>query len=334
MNALERMLATQRGEARDRLACQPLLMTFAARLNGVRYRDYVLDHRNLVESYFRVLDEFGVDAVSCCSDAWREAHDCGADLIFFDDAPPACKNHLLADKSAFPGLRMPSPETGPRMADRVGAVALFAERLGGQAPIVGWIEGPMAESADLRGINELMIDTIDDLPFVLDLFDWVTEMEIAFARAQARAGAHIIGIGDAAASLISPAFYEEHVLPREKRMIDAVHEEGALARLHVCGDANHLLPGFSRLGVDQIELDYPVDFARARQVVGPAVVLMGNFDPVRVVRNARPGDVHRACQACHQAAGDRYILSAGCEIPVDTPHENVRAMVDYARHAE
>ena len=118
MTALERMQATQRGEARDRLPCQPLFMTFGARLSGVRYRDYVLDHRKLVESYLRVLDEFEIDAVSCCSDAWREAHDCGARVIFFDDAPPACKDHLLADKATFAGLRMPSPETGPRMATR------------------------------------------------------------------------------------------------------------------------------------------------------------------------------------------------------------------------
>ena len=35
----------------------------------------------------------------------------------------------------------------------------------------GWVEGPVAEGADLRGINTLMLDFLDDPDFVRDLFD-------------------------------------------------------------------------------------------------------------------------------------------------------------------
>jgi len=334
VNAYERTVATLRGEARDHLACQPIVMTFAARNASVPYREYVTDYRALVAAQTRVAEEFGVDVLSCCSDAWREASDCGADVIFFDDDPPACKDHLLADKSRFASLRMPSADTGPRMADRVSAVALFSERLKGEIPVMGWIEGPVAEAADLRGVNELMVDTIDDLAFVRDLFEWVTEMEIAFARVQIAAGADIIGLGDAAASLVSPGFYHEHVLRFEKRMVDAIHAAGAFARLHVCGNTNHLLQGFGKLGADMVELDYPVDFSVARAQVGPEPVLLGNFDPVSVVRDGSSEGVTGACRECHTAAGERYIVAAGCEVPPDSPHENVRAMAEYARTAE
>jgi uroporphyrinogen-III decarboxylase len=33
---------------------------------------------------------------------------------------------------------------------------------------------------------------------------------------------------------------------------------------------------------------------------------------------------------CHRQAGARYIVGAGCEIPRDTPLENVRALTAYA----
>ena len=70
------------------------------------------------------------------------------------------------------------------MHDRVRAAELFREKVGGELLIEGWIEGPCAESADLRGINRLMLDFYDDPAFVRDLFDFVLEMELWFARAQ------------------------------------------------------------------------------------------------------------------------------------------------------
>ena len=84
------------------------------------------------------------------------------------------------------------------MTDRVSAAALFRDRLQGRRLIEGWIEGPMAEAADLRGINTLMLDFYDDPQFVRDLFDFVLELELRFAKAQVDAGAESIGIGDAA----------------------------------------------------------------------------------------------------------------------------------------
>jgi uroporphyrinogen-III decarboxylase len=61
-------------------------------------------------------------------------------------------------------------------------------------------------------------------------------------------------------------------------------------------------------------------------------VLLGNINPVAVLRNGTPENVAQEIAACHRAAGERFIVGAGCEIPRDTPLENVRALCDYARH--
>lgn len=333
MNAYGRTSALLSGEQPDHLPCQPIFMTFAARIAGVPYSRYVMDYRSLVYAQIRLAAEFDIDVVSCCSDAWREASDCGAELVVFDDAPPACRTHLLAEKSRLLSLTAPSPTDGPRMSDRVKAVALFAERVKGDIPIMGWVEGPVAQAADLRGINELMVDTLDDPSFVQDLFSFVTALEIEFARAQIRAGADIIGVGDAASSLLSPHYYEEHVLPHARRLIGEIHDEGVPVRLHVCGDTRHLLSLFARLKPDIVDIDYPVPMAVARGGLGAGPVLSGNLNPVSVVRNATPAAVKEACAACYAEAGPRYIVGAGCEIPPDTPHANVRAMVEFAREA-
>jgi MtaA/CmuA family methyltransferase len=196
---------------------------------------------------------------------------------------------------------------------------------------MGWVEGPCAEAADLRGINTLMLDFYDDPAFVRDLFDFVIEMELSYAQAQIDAGADLIGIGDAAASLIGPKFYEEYVWPYEKKLVDGLHAMGTHVRLHICGNTNKILDGMGRLDCEIVDLDYPVPVADARRAMGPNPALLGNINPVQVVRNSSPAEISSALARCHQEAGPRFIVGAGCEIPRDTPQENVQALVNYAR---
>jgi uroporphyrinogen-III decarboxylase len=108
------------------------------------------------------------------------------------------------------------------MSDRLRGVALLREQSGDRM-VEGWIEGPCAEGADLRGLGNLMLDFIDDGAFIRDLFAFVVEMETRFALAQIARGAELVGIGDAAASLVGPDIYQEFVLPCERQLVDRIH---------------------------------------------------------------------------------------------------------------
>jgi MtaA/CmuA family methyltransferase len=267
------------------------------------------------------------------SDPAGEAADCGAPVKYFPNQPPALDeaNALLADKGKLHGLKVPDPYISPRMGNRLRALALHRQRVGQDKLIEGWIEGPIAEAADLRGINNLMTDFFDDPGFVTELFEFVLELELTFARAQVASGAELIGVGDAAASLVGPRFYQEFVWPYEKRMMDGLRAMGARTRLHICGNTRPILGLLGQLGCDIVDLDSMAPLAEARAAMGPHQVLLGNIDPVRVLRNGTPDEVYAAVAECHQQAGDRFIVSAGCEVVRDTPPENLRAMLRYAR---
>jgi MtaA/CmuA family methyltransferase len=333
MNPLEMTRALLDGGRPDRLLAMPIFMIYAARLEGQSYADYVRDHRILVRCQLRLVEEFGIDCVSCCSDPVRETADCGAELEFYRDGPPRAKAPLLAEKATLGTLAAPDPLGGGRMHDRVEACALFRHHVGGEIPILGWVEGPMAQAVDLRGMAPIMMDLYDDPQWVQDLFDWVTELEIDFALAQIEAGADFIGIGDAAASLVSADVYRDMILPREQRIVAAIREAGAFSRLHICGNTTHLLPYMHQSGAELIELDHTTDITRARELCGPSAVLMGNFDPVNELYNVTPGEVTKACARSHETLGHPYILAAGCEVPPGTPRENVQAMFAYAKEA-
>lgn len=333
MTGYERILAAFDGSAADSLPLMPITMMFAADQIGKPYGKYAADYRVLVEGQLKTAEKFDFDYVSCISDPAREAADCGATIHFFDNQPPAVDEtkSLLADKSVLARLEAPDPLGGGRMYDRVQAAALLRERVGGQKLIEGWIEGPCAEAADLRGINRLMTDFYDDPAFVRDLFDFVLAIGLEFARAQVDAGVDLIGVGDAAASLVGPQIYEEFVRPCEQKMVDGLHAMGAKVRLHICGNIRRILAGAGSLGCEMVDIDSMVPLDQARQEMGPDVALAGNLDPVKALRNATPESIAAALAECHRQAGARYIVGAGCEVPRDTPEANLLAMRDYAR---
>lgn len=147
-------------------------------------------------------------------------------------------------------VRVPDLLSAPRMRNGIQAVGLLKERVGRDLIVEGWIEGPCAEAVDLRGLTNLMLDFYDDPIFVKDLFAFSVDMELRFAKAQIEAGADLIGIGDAAASLIGPELYENLVWPYEKRLVDGIHAMGGRTRLHICGRplcrVGHGPPGVAR----------------------------------------------------------------------------------------
>lgn len=332
LNSRERILSHLEGLPVDRLPLMPITMQFACDRIGARYRDYCTDYRVMVEGQIRTSEEFGFDYVNTMSDPAREAADCGAEVRYFDQQPVAIseENALLADKSRLLALKQPDPLGGGRMHNGIRALALYKERVGKSKIIEGWVEGPIAQGADLRGINQLMLDCLDDPGFVRDLFAFVVQMELRFAKEQVRAGADIIGVGDAAASLVGPDIYEELVRPFQKQLVDGLHALGTRVRLHICGDTRQLLPGIAKLGCDIVDLDSLVPISQARSLLGEDCVLLGNLNPVTVMRNGNPEVITRAITECHQQAGARFIVGAGCEIPRDTPVDNLRALCSYA----
>jgi MtaA/CmuA family methyltransferase len=331
MTGRERVLGMIEGREIDRLPLMPITMMFAADLAGVRYGEYARDYRVLVEAQVRTAEEFDFDYVSAISDPAREAADFGAAIEWYENQPPALAEHdsLLGDKAGLGALKQPDPLGGGRMHDRVKAIELFRRRVAGARLIEGWVEGPCAEAADLRGINRLMLDFYDDPQFIRALFDAVVDNGMRFAGAQIQAGADIIGVGDAAASLVGPRFYDEFVWPAEKRLVDGIHAAGGRVRLHICGNTRKILAGMGKLGCEIVDLDFLSPLGEGRAQMGPNQVLLGNIDPVKVLRDGSPETVTNAVAECHRQAGPKFIVGAGCEVVRDSPHVNLRALCQY-----
>jgi len=325
MNSYQRFQSRLKGERVDRPPNFNIMMTFAAHFINQPLSKYYLDHNILCEANLAVQEAFDLDIVQAISDPYREAHDFGLQVEFPEDGLPLSKIPLIQEPGDLNHLIPPDPATGKRMSDRLEAIRKFREQVGGEIPIMGWVEGGMAEAADLRGDTNILMDMYDRPEWMCELLEIIVEVEIAFALAQIEAGADIIGLGDAIASQVSPRMYEEFALPYEQRIFEAVHQAGGKARLHICGDTSNIVPLMVESSADIIDLDWMVDIKSAADIYGEYPLICGNFDPVQVMLQGSPEDVYQAAQFCLQNGGARMISGAGCEIPARTPHENLHA---------
>lgn len=325
MNAFERMNLRLQGKSVDRPPNFDIMMAFAAHYIKQPLSKYYLDYHVLCEANFAVTEDFELDIVQAISDPYRETSDFGAEIEFPVDGIPLCTVPLLKTPDDLKFLSSPKPEDGPRMGDRLAAIELMKSKLGGEVPVMGWVEGAIAQAVDLRGMGTLLLDVYDSPTWVQDLLEHCVNVEISFVEAQVDAGADIIGLGDAVASQISSRMYRKLALPYEKRIVDAIHAKGALARLHICGDTSHILADMVNSGADIIDIDWMVDMERAAAVFGDGPAVCGNFDPVRVMLRGTPDQVFAATSECMKMGGSRCVSAGGCEIPDKTPYKNLRA---------
>lgn len=305
----------------------PILMHFAARHGGVSYAEFCADHRARVAANLVCLERFDLDCVTLMSDPYAETSAFGARIEYLPEAVPRCLDVLVKDAHDIDALPTPDVSSSERCLDRLRGAELFQKELRGTVPVIGWVEGPLAEACDLADMTGMFTLLMMDPDASHRLLDRVLAFGKAFATAQIEAGCDIIGIGDAACSQIDVETYRTFVRDRHAELIEHIHARGGIVKFHVCGDTTHLLSSYVGLGFDLLDLDWPVAIADARAALGPEVLITGNIDPVEVLEKSSDGvfDACRVLVDTHRA--ERYALAGGCEIGLNTPPENLLAML-------
>ena len=328
MNSFERVMNRLQGKPVDRIPNLSIVMMFAAKELGVTYSQCCSDHRLLADAAFLCHERYGIDMVCAISDSLREAEGFGTEVVFPDEGVPYAAQMRLQKLSDIDTLKVIDPSHGRRMTDTVEAVRRMRQRAGNDVPVVGWIEGALAECCDLMDMQHVFINLLDEPEAMEQLIDICTQQGILFAKAQVEAGAHIMGIGDAATSLIGPALYEEFVLPYQQRMIQAIHHMGVPVKLHICGNIGPVMDLIAQTGADMVDCDYMVDMERAADILPEGTCICGNFNPVEIMLQGTPEMVKAAVGKCKELGRRNHnFIAPGCEVPKDTPPENMLALL-------
>jgi uroporphyrinogen-III decarboxylase len=100
----------------------------------------------------------------------------------------------------------------------------------------------------------------------------------------------------------------------------------------VCGNTNHALPLLARVGANALHVDQTNDLKRSRAILGRDLLLFGNLDPVAAIAHGSPETIRAAVQRAADAGVDAVM--PGCDLYLQTPAENLRALVQATRELQ
>ncbi len=329
MTSLERVRAAIRFEETDRVPVFPLIHYAATRVVGMKISEFATNPESMAKAILAAYRRYGYDGVCPGVDVVIEAEALGSQTMQPDDAPACVVKPFIQKYEDLDKLEVPDPYKAGRMPVVIKATEIVAKEIGKEAYIGSWVMGPMNIASQLRGVENLMFDIVDNPSFVERLLDYTTEVTIAYGKALVDAGSNMVSMGEALCSpnFISPKTYRKLVLSREKRAHDELVKYGAETTIvHICGDVRPILKDMASIGA-VLDLDWPMDMAEAKAYGAP---VRGNIDPARVLLDGTPEIVLEKSREVLETAkaGGGLIFGSGCDVAPDTPAENIDAMVE------
>lgn len=213
----------------------------------------------------------------------------------------------------------------PSIRTVLSALEILRRRMGDRVAVIGKAMGPWSLCYSLWGTEEFLVLTLADPAKARRSLQVLKEVTIRFARAQAQAGADAVCIADHATDMISPAMYRDMLLPVHREIL---REVGCPVILHCCGDTSDRIGLFAEAGFDCFHFESKVDARAAVRAAGPRMTLMGNINNPHLLLRGTGTEIREACRKAI-AAGVR-ILAPECAVPLTTPTENLKALVEEA----
>lgn len=335
MTSRERLAAAVTAKPFDRIPVNLLISDHAARVIGVSVAEYQHSPQLMAKGQAAAWRKYGHDVVNVGPGLTGIAEALGCTIGFPDSTPYVAASPVKAEAD-LDKIKVPHPYTDGRLPLFLEAAQLLAKEVGDGPALSMTTAGPFTTAAHLRGTEAFLRDLRKNPDFVHRLLRVATDAIIAFARAAADVGVRVtLADPTASGTLIGAKQFREFALPYLKEVIAAVIEAtGGAPGLHVCGNTSKIWQEMADTGAGVLSLDDVIDLADAKATVGERVAILGNIRPTDVMYLGKPSDVRDNAKECLAKAWDSpkgFVLGLGCGLPIDTPPENVVALVDAAR---
>ncbi|HSK47632.1 MAG TPA: uroporphyrinogen decarboxylase family protein [Coriobacteriia bacterium] len=334
--SLERVVSYLQGEHPQRVACFPLILNPAARVLGVPIGVYNRDADVMGRAPVAAFGRYGNDLITIFSTTSTIAEAMGTKMKFFEDDAPQIDVPLLGESwDALADLKPVDPEKDGRLPIYLKATEHCVAEVGGEVVVSTIFAGPLTTAAALRPLDILSRELYKDKDRVNELLDICTESAIRMVDATlARKSLPIIVEPIGSGSLVSPKHFTEFVAPRLRKIADHIHEVGGgmPAVLHICGKTKPNWDAMLEADFDIWSLD-AVHLWEAKEAAGHRVTFVGNVVPAHLLNNTPEQIDAEAKEICENMldAPRGFILGSGCEVPNNTPPENIDALIAAAR---
>lgn len=197
----------------------------------------------------------------------------------------------------------------------------------------------------LRGMQNFMIDMLEDEDFAHALVEKITEVQMdwyGYILNEIGEYVDIVETGDDYGSqnslLISPSCLDEYIFPNRKKLNDMIKQKAPNSHifLHSCGAIKKIIPGLIDCGVEILN---PIQTAAAgmdpfelKKEYGDRICFHGGVDTqyaMIATKEDVENEVKKMLDAMNGSGG--YILSSCNHIQNDIPVENILTMFETAK---
>lgn len=330
LNPRERLGLLFMDEVPDRIPLNPFITTYAAKIAGLDIKTFLTDGLALGKAQVAAFEKYGYDCVTLTLDTPVFAEVMGSVVEMNKEGRVTLKKPAIKERNEINKLKEISSRNIGRLEVFFEAIQYCYDSIGDVVPINFAVMGPFSLAAQLRGTGVFLKDLVEAPDFANELLDIATENMVRILDMIMLLGAYpFISDPLASCSVISPQMYREFAAPREKVLIDYIHRNGPDAMLHICGDTEPILEDIADTGTMMFSFE-KVDINVVRRRIGNRVRLVGNIDPEEIMHLGSPQQVKETVRICIEKGKKSpkgFILATGCEIPYDTPIENLEAFM-------
>jgi uroporphyrinogen decarboxylase len=335
MNGLQLLEKAFRLEKTERVPWVPFVGVHGANLIGVDAETYLKSSRHIVDGISKAIEVYKPDGIPVSFDLQIEAEILGCKLVWSKDNPPAVVSHPLSEGIELSALRIPE-ETDGRFPIVVEAAKIL-KQTHPEIALYGLITGPFTLALHLLG-TEIFMKMFEDPGYVHQLMAFCEKVGILHAGILMDAGCDVIAVVDPMTSQIDPESFGVFVSPYARNIFDGIRERGKLSSFFVCGHAQQNIEVMCECRPDNISIDENIPLDYVKEIALPKNISFGgNLKLTVVLLMGDAEDCRQDALACIDSGGDRgFILAPGCDLPMETPVENLKAVSElvYSRYLQ
>ncbi|WP_346897963.1 uroporphyrinogen decarboxylase family protein [Clostridium sp. UBA7503] len=333
MTPKERMDAFSRGLEIDRLICIPDMGATMAPFIGITTKDYYHSARLMANLEIALFRKLRHDSVGISTSLRGVAEAMGAKVCYPDYAISYLLEPAIKSIDEIESLKIANPLKDGKLPILLEALKLTKDELINDVDVSASMSGPFSVAASVVGTENLLKWMIKYPKKVHTLMEIVSESNNRYIEEVAKLGISI-SFADpvSSTSLISPKQFREFSLPALQKNINKIKEKtGSSPGIHICGKSRDIWEDVVNTGISNFSIDNIEDIEEAKNVMGNKVVITGNVPPVDVMYAGTKEDIFKSVKQCIRKGYNSekgYILSTGCQIPMNTPIENIKAFMD------
>jgi uroporphyrinogen decarboxylase len=275
------------------------------------------------------VDIVGVDAAIIFSDILVVPEAMGMKLELVESRGPRF-DRPVRTRDDVAALRVVDPEKGLRFV--MEAIGSAKRVLAGRVPLIGFAGSPWTlatymieggSSKEFKFTKQMMLDDPDGFRALLDKLASAVRF---YLEAQIAAGADAVQIFDTWGGALAPDHFKRFSLDYIFKIVSNMSRDGAPVIVFSKG-ANHSLKDIAEVGADVVSVDWTVDMADVRNLIGDRVSIQGNLDPAALY--ASPERIRQEVKSILRkyGKGTGHVFNLGHGISPDVPVDHAKAFV-------